>query len=272
MKSYLTLISSDNYLQGALVLNESLKRSHAKYKLTVLISANVSSKVENILNKMQIDVIRINKTVTIDSKLEKHNEEVGYKHWNNTFDCLLSFGLCQFDKLVFLDSDMLVLENIDELFDKPHMSAVKDPGTTTLNSGTVVIEPEEGLVEKLIEKIPAIMENHYYFGDQTVLQEYYKDWPDKPELHLDDKYNMFLGSLHWFIGVEGYHLNGKSKNIGVVHFVGGIKPWMIKTADLAGLYKTYTEQGNPYAIQMTNLYLEILEEQLAIINKLGLYV
>ena len=32
------------------------------------------------------------------------------------------FGLPGYDKLVYVDSDMMILENIDELFDRPHLS------------------------------------------------------------------------------------------------------------------------------------------------------
>ena len=258
--AYITLLSTDNYLEGVLVLNESLKLVNSKYKLVVLVTSQVSHSVESTLNRLGIPTIHKEKNILPSKKLQVQNERVGYNYWNNTFDCLLVFDLIEFDKIVFLDSDMMVIENIDELFDKPHMSAVKDPGTDVLNSGTFVAVPEAGLVDKILNVLPLVEKDKYYFGDQTVLQYYYKDWPNKKELHLDEKYNMFVGSLHWFINVEGYHINGPSKNLSVIHFVGPKKPWMLTEQELSEKYSGYEKDRNPYAIQMTIQYLNLLNQ------------
>lgn len=258
--TYITLLSTDNYLDGVLVLNESLKRVNSKHKLVVLVTSQVSNSVESTLNRWGIPTIRKETNIFPNKDIQVQNENVGYKYWNNTFDCLLVFDLIDFDKIVFLDSDMMVIENIDELFEKPHMSAVKDPGTDVLNSGTFVAVPEAGLLDKILDVLPLVEKEKYYFGDQTVLQYYYDDWPNKKELHLDEKYNMFVGSLHWFINVEGYHINGSSKNLSVIHFVGPKKPWMFTEEELTEKYSDYLKDGNPYAIQMTRQYLDLLKQ------------
>lgn len=258
--AYITLLSTDNYLEGVLVLNESLKLVNSKYKLVVLVTSQVSHSVENTLNRLGIPTIRKEMNILPSKKLQVQNERVGYNYWNNTFDCLLVFDLIEFDKIVFLDSDMMVIENIDELFDKPHMSAVKDPGSDVLNSGTFVAVPEAGLVDKILSVLPIVEKEEYYFGDQTVLQYYYKDWPNKKELHLDEKYNAFVCSLHWFINSEGYRINGLSKNLCVIHFVGPQKPWMFTDEEIAEKFSGYIKDGNPYAIQMTRQYLYLLKQ------------
>jgi 5'(3')-deoxyribonucleotidase len=57
--TYLAVLSTDNYLMGALVLYESLKRTQPKYPFAVLITKNISPSVEEILKKKGIRVIRI---------------------------------------------------------------------------------------------------------------------------------------------------------------------------------------------------------------------
>lgn len=158
---------------------------------------------------------------------------MGFPHWNNTFGKLHIFDLVDFDKIVYLDSDLLLLANIDSLFRQPHMSAVvagkSFPGQTDwvdLNSGLMVVEPEMGLLDDLINAIPDAAARRANMGDQDLLQEFYGDWPSTPELHLDEGYNIFNNNIDHYIRREGYGFRGKKKTIYAVHFVAGKKPWM----------------------------------------------
>ena len=49
MKSYVCVLSTDNYLDGVLVLNENLQRIKSNYPLLCIINENISSKTRNIL-------------------------------------------------------------------------------------------------------------------------------------------------------------------------------------------------------------------------------
>jgi hypothetical protein len=48
------------------------------------------------------------------------------------------------------------LENLDHLFDKPHLSAAIDPGSPNLSSGIMVIEPKRGALKELLDVIPEV--------------------------------------------------------------------------------------------------------------------
>lgn len=54
------------------------------------------------------------------SHVENRNKQkLQNRPWfNTTFSKLHVFGLTEFDKIVYLDADLLLLSNIDELFDK----------------------------------------------------------------------------------------------------------------------------------------------------------
>lgn len=257
--TYLAVISTDNYLTGALVLNESLKRTNPRYPFTVMVTKNVSSSCDQILQKHGIRVIRKEENILLDAQQQKKNENVGYKYWNYTFDSLYVFELMEFDKIVYLDCDVLVLENLDHLFEKPHLSAALDPGTTNLSSGIMVIEPRLGALKELTDTIPQVMENKSYFGDQNILQACYPDWPDRQELHLDDKYNAYVCYLHCFINTGKYTFLGSGNNIAVVHFPGPQKPWMRTRKENEALSRDYLMQGNSYGARMLKWYRELLE-------------
>jgi alpha-N-acetylglucosamine transferase len=148
---------------------------------------------------------------------------------------LLVFELTQFEKVVFIDADMMVMQNLDCLFSKPHMSATNAgfsfPGNENdidLNSGLMVIEPQPNLVEQLLSTIPSILMRKKAFGDQDLLQAFYSEWPSRPELNFGEKYNVYANYLEYYIRELNYHFNSNvddPKSIAIVHFIGASKPW-----------------------------------------------
>lgn len=230
--TYLTVITTDEYLEGVLVLNQSLLNVHSKFPLTVLATKKVSNNVKNIIKKNGIELINIPSKINISKEIFNGNIKNGFSHWNDTLDKLYIFELTQFDKIVYLDSDMIVLENIDKLFNYPHMSAVvagkSYPGNyewVKLNSGCMVIKPEEGLSHKLIEIIPKVSRKKEFFGDQDIIQEYYNTWEYDKDKILDETYNIFFCYMEYYIKKLEYDLKGNN-SIKIVHFTGSEKPWM----------------------------------------------
>jgi glycogenin len=145
----------------------------------------------------------------------------------------LWFDMTEFEKIVYLDSDMMVLENIDELFALPHMSAVNAgrsfPGNSNwkdLNSGILVVEPRAGLIDQLTKVILELADYDDAVSDQNVLHYLHQDWPTKRELHLDEQYNIFDRYIDYYVKELAYGLFRSKRRISVVHFIGPTKPWM----------------------------------------------
>lgn len=234
MNAYITLLSSQNYLPGVLALSNSLRKVKSAYPLFCTLSKGINIEVENALERHGIRCIRLDENVVSS---DANPEERSFSHWNFTFDKLQVWGLDGFEKLIFLDSDMLVLNNIDHLFEKEAFSAVcagkSYPGHeswNSLNSGLVVICPDKDVKKALVDltahvisKFQAVNE---LVGDQDILHEFLPDWKDENQLHLDEGYNMFADYLTWYIRNKGYAVNGKGKPIYVIHFIGKLKPWM----------------------------------------------
>lgn len=222
--TYMTLLGSDNYLKGTLALIKSLELQNTKYPITVLVTDNVSDRVKSVLDHKHINYIIADK-VNISDNVRQRNIKSGFTNWSNTFSKLLIFGMTQFDKIVFLDSDMMVLKNLDHLFRKPHLSAVVAgktyPGNEEwkdLNSGIMVIVPKEEEDKKLINSLENLpLKNG--FGDQDVLQAYYPSWKKDKSLHLEEEYNVFAKYEPYFLSTY------PEKEIKVLHFVGKVKPW-----------------------------------------------
>lgn len=159
-KSYVTVLSTDSYLTGVIALFELLKRTKPKIStFTVVINENIKPGTKRRLLQEGYKVI-LKHSITAPESIRAKNSIGPTSNWNYTFDKFNLFELDEFDKIVYLDSDMYVNQNIDELFDKPHMSAViagkSYPGHEfwrELNSGIMVIEPKKGTVEKLINEM-----------------------------------------------------------------------------------------------------------------------
>lgn len=238
MRAYITLLSNKDYLLGVICLYRSLIAVDTKYPFFCALSSSVDEQVEQCLQDEGIKCVRFAK---IAYNGNANSTDGGFGHWNFTFDKLLIWELTQFEKLVFLDSDMIVLRNIDSLFDCPPFSAVSAdcsfPGNEGwaggLNSGLMVIEPNMNVAEELCSLIPNVVTKFRSrgasVGDQDVIKEYCTWWAADKTLHLDEGYNIFADHLDFYVKGMGYSINDNGRTVYVVHFVGKRKPWMKKT-------------------------------------------
>ena len=194
-------------------------------------------------------------------------------NWKYCFTKFNIFNLVEYDKIVFLDCDILVLKNIDNLFECPHMTAAVDgeyfdiwPEYLHFNAGCLVIEPSNELYKNLIKCANEICHDIYkrneVIADQEVLNFYFKDWADQENLHLNKYYNIFAPYIQESqvqdILDKGYF----------IHFIGR-KPWayFIKNNN-----ETYSEYFYNIATNIINFVLKNNINQNKIINKVILSV
>lgn len=224
-KVYMTYLGTEDYLTGVLALNASLKKLNSRYPLYVLLNGRIESDVKSSLVKENINILETNKKFTIPSKIIEDNCKISQKQWSNTFQKLYIFGMTQFDKIVFLDSDLFIKKNIDELFKKNNLAAVvagkSYPGNEKwkdLNSGVMVITPRCNEDKKLLNLIDHVSYKEG-LGDQDIIHAGYPSWSDQ-KLELDECYNVLSG-------YEPYYIDNVCPftKIKIIHYAGHIKPW-----------------------------------------------
>lgn len=228
--TYVTLLGSNNYLKGTIALAKALRIQNSLYPLTVLITDEVDQSSIDALKNLDIEYIKID-SIKVSDKIKNKNAAMGYSNWSKTFDKLRVFGLTQFKKIVFLDSDVLVKGNIDHLFELKNFSAViagkSYPGNSdwdTPNGGVMVLTPKKGEDKKMIDLIDKASDLSA-LGDQNVIQLKYPDWYKKSGAVLNEKYNVLAP-------YEPLYLSKNIVNNPVVlHFVGKIKPWNMTNQD-----------------------------------------
>ncbi len=227
--AYITVLTNFKYLQGVLVLNDCLKKNKSKYPFWVIIPENCDANIIHSLTERKIQFIKMPNIMSEEIKSEKN----AIWYWSETLFKLNIFRLTQFEKVVFLDADMIILKNIDELFERDHLSSViagkcLHSEWNGLNSGLIVIEPNEaeytGLCECAKTVIKEKQDKGIGFGDQDIINYYFKDWKKQTHLHLPETYNAMFG-----FGKENY-IDTLSKRDGndsikVAHFIGVYKPW-----------------------------------------------
>ncbi|KAI0051734.1 glycosyltransferase family 8 protein [Auriscalpium vulgare] len=112
-QAFVTLLTKDDYLPGALVVHASLKAVKSNYPLIILTTPSLPQQTLDVLRRRGIDTIPI-KDLRPSNPFTLPEEN---KRFADTWTKLRAFELVQYDRVVMMDSDMLVLRNMDELFD-----------------------------------------------------------------------------------------------------------------------------------------------------------
>lgn len=228
--SFVTLLATEAYLAGVLVLWHSLRKSGSAHDLLVLITYKASPDTLSLLDNLRIDYTHADRIPS------PHRHEAKNPLYY-MFDKLTIFGLIEYDKVVYLDADMLVCRNIDDLFERPSWSAVNTGGMLPeyahwkqFNAGLMVIEPDLGLFSDLLRQKDRLPSSDG--GDQGFLHAYFPEWPQRPEFHLDHAYNMCAGFVSRYCELFGYTLPDQvgtsqpgEKEIKVLHYWAHLKPW-----------------------------------------------
>lgn len=107
-----TLITNTKYLSGLLTLDYSLKKADSQYPLIALYTDTFPSEGHEALKRRGITAKEIPYLLPSVPK-EYADDPRFYDCWSK----LTPFSLTEYDRVVQLDSDMLVLKNMDELME-----------------------------------------------------------------------------------------------------------------------------------------------------------
>ncbi|KAK6233132.1 Glycosyl transferase [Theobroma cacao] len=203
-EAYVTILhSSEAYVCGAIALAQSIILSNSTRDLLLLHDENISPKSLTGLRAAGW------KTRQIDRIRSPFAQKGSYNEWN--YSKLRIWLLTWYDKVVFIDADILVLKNMDSLFIYSPLSAAGND-QTLFNSGIMVVEPSLCMFEDLMVK--SFKVDSYNGGDQGFLNEVFTWWH-----RLPSKVNF----------LKIFQRNGSRENIpddlSAIHYLG-LKPWM----------------------------------------------
>ncbi len=228
MYSYVTLVANEDYLVGALVLARSLQMVGARAPLTVLAVEGVAGLEQ--LEALGCQVVFAAPLPLSEGFRARHTRQVQHSaapftkgskpQFHDPLHNFLKLRLWEmtaYERVVFLDADTLVIQNIDRLFAYPEFAAAPNVYESLtdfhrLNSGVFVARPDMHTFDAMLARLNQA-EVFWRRTDQTFLETYFPDWHGLPYIYNTLQYVWFNlpGLWDW-------------RSIRVVHYQYE-KPW-----------------------------------------------
>lgn len=211
-EAYVTLATNDGYAVGALVLGHSLRSNNTSRDLIVMIAPAVSPAIRSLLEGVFNKVVVVD---VLDSGDSAHLALMKRPELGITFTKLHCWTFTEYSKCVFLDADMLCVQNPDDLFSHPELTAACDVGwPDCFNSGMFVFAPSQDTYNRLLQH--AETTGSFDGGDQGLLNTFFTDWH-----RVSFVYNMVASATYTYLPAYKQY-GGDAK---LIHFLGALKPW-----------------------------------------------
>ncbi|SDF09913.1 glycosyltransferase [Limimaricola pyoseonensis] len=196
-RAYVTLVTNADFALGAKALLRSLRLSAAQADLVVLHTGGVGEASLAPLRARGARLVATDLLPVSDAFAAAHAREAlhgaapftkGEKPAFHTpldnFAKLRLWQLTDYDRVVFLDADTLVLRNIDTLFDYPEFCAAPNVYESLadfhrMNSGVFTARPDPATFDAMLARLdrPGAF---WRRTDQTFLQAFFPDWHGLP--------------------------------------------------------------------------------------------
>ena len=239
-------VCNDRYIPGLKVLLYSIKRHNPDfdYPFKIYFNNDISEDNQKLIKDLYPHII-----------FESNST---FSHLKTWFMCLLPFKETEYDKVIFIDADILCLGDVSHLinYDCQHFSACLDvnmkifwntqfnmPSFREFNTGLFVIPKRlltDGMKPTTIFNDLLILANKYpdaKLGDQTILNRYFAH---KTITKLPGKYN---AKKEIFSRQKYRH---EKHDVRFLHFTGAGKPFLIEN------------QERQYVKTKNNIYYDIL--------------
>ncbi|EGC38040.1 hypothetical protein DICPUDRAFT_86718 [Dictyostelium purpureum] len=178
---YVTFTNNAQYIKGIIALRMSMIKSDCKYGLIVFVTKEVPEAERVPLRLLDCDVREIN-MVDIPKEVT-----VQIERWRPAFTKFRAWQLTEFEKVIWLDSDMLLMKSLDHLFDLVDPSnpkllyAAVDADANScqyqpdrlklINSGIMVLSPALDVYNMLVDGMVVVskLPNQVNVNDQDVI-------------------------------------------------------------------------------------------------------
>lgn len=168
--AYVTMMTNgDGYAPGVEALGRSLLATGTRAPMVLMATKDVSAGTRDSLRRQGWEIR------DIEPVKNPHEGELLFPRFGSVFAKLRAWELTEFDKLVWLDADTVVVKNIDDLFSRPELAAAPDfllPDQ--FNSGVMVLEPSADTFGRMMSALAG--SKSYDGGDQGFLNELFADW------------------------------------------------------------------------------------------------
>ena len=209
--AWVTLLTQPNYVAGVRTLRASLENSGSAYPLVVLVTQQIDARHRQLLIEDGC-LLKSVKPLSPERNLKKH---YAIARFAEVWTKLAAWRLNEFERVVFLDADMLVTKNMDELFSlslpaggiaachacrcNPNRIAsypeswnpkncfysyctdelhTREAGVADdyFNAGLLVLTPDEAVYKHMMSELARVTDLSIYpFAEQDFLNRYYQE-------------------------------------------------------------------------------------------------
>jgi lipopolysaccharide biosynthesis glycosyltransferase len=267
--AYVTILYGNNiYLTGALVLGYSLMKTNTPYDRIIMVTPDVSGEYKFYLRTIYTHVQEIE---YIEVSSEIFSEE--NTRFRDVFTKLECLSLMQYDKIILLDSDMIIAKNMDHLFKlnapaaclkknyipygkliPSNMICSGNKLVGSINAGLMLLKPDNNELENIKKDISKNTQlNKYKYPEQDYLSlRYCGKWTS-----ISFNYNFQFGLTN---RVKKCHY--KINDIYVIHYSSSYKPWndLIEDRIVTDDEIKFKEEHNKYYVLWKNAY-DIIKEK-----------
>ena len=262
--AYVTLVTNADFAEGAIALVRSLTLSGTTADIVVMHTGGVDFPALQPLAALGAKLQPVELLPMSDAFNERHaraklhgaapftkGRKPAFHTPLDNFAKLRLWQSTQYERVVFLDADTLVLRNIDRLFDYPEFSAAPNVYESLadfrrLNSGVFVAKPSEATFFDMLAKLDQ-PDAFWPRTDQTFLQSYFPAWHGLPVFFNMLQYVWFALPQLW-----------DWASISVIHYQYE-KPWETdhpkadRLRPLIDLWRAYrTGEGTPDLAALQN--------------------
>ncbi|XP_068638752.1 UDP-glucuronate:xylan alpha-glucuronosyltransferase 2 isoform X2 [Aristolochia californica] len=211
-EAYATVVhSSDAYVCGAITLAQSLRATGTTRDLLILLDKSIAGDKRQALVDAGWQIREIKRIRNPRAAKNTYNEY--------NYSKFRLWQLTDYDKIVFIDSDILVFRNLDVLFHFPQMSATGNDGSI-FNSGVMAIEPSNCTFKILMNNRKEVVS--YNGGDQGFLNEVFFWWHRLPR-RVNFLKN-FWSNTSLEAAMKNQLFGADPPKLYAVHYLG-LKPW-----------------------------------------------
>lgn len=228
--AYVTLVTNDDYAMAARALVRSVTLTETSAEIIVLHTGAVASESLNPLVALGAKLVFAEHLPTSSAFNERHQRDKihanspflkgGKPIFHTPLDNFIKLRLWEleeYERVIFIDADALVVRNIDKLFQYPEFSAAPNVYETVadfhrLNSGVFVAKPAADTLSDMLQILDA-PDAYWPRTDQSFLQAYFPDWHGLPVFYNMLQYVWFNLPALW-----------DWKSVHVVHYQYE-KPW-----------------------------------------------
>ncbi|CAM0135972.1 unnamed protein product [Umbelopsis sp. WA50703] len=220
-RAYVTLVVTDNAAAGALVLAHRLRDLHDSrdpgQKLLCLVTSDVSANTHHALATVY-EVVQVD---TPRSKAALNLHLLGKPIAALSLAKVEIWNLTQYEKILYLDPDVLPLRPIDELFEFEELSAAPDVGWPDwFHTGVFVANPSRSTYAAL--KSMTEQDKVYEAGDQGLLNEHFQNWSmSGPSHRIPFTFNIVASAIYSYAPASKEF----GKDVKMVRFSEDEKPW-----------------------------------------------